>query len=122
MIRFLFFNLGFFITTFVVSQKLEWKRIPAYRLARPNWGQFDSSLKNILTKSKNFPSFKGFNFINPYKSLSQSIGHELTYLPAARYYMPDLNTYTFENTEKFICFGCTSEYTSKFFKPFYFKN
>ncbi|MBL55960.1 MAG: hypothetical protein CMP61_02115 [Flavobacteriales bacterium] len=128
MIRLFLLFLGFFITSVVVSQKLEWEGIPAYKLARPNWDeykwerrQFDSSLVNVLTKSKRLPAIKGFDFMNPYKCIHQSIGN-FSYLPSARYYMPDLNAYTFENTKEVICFGYSSEYTSKFFKPFYFKN
>ena len=128
MLRLFLLFLGLFITSVVISQKLEWELIPAHKLTRPNregykWErrQFDSSLVNVLTKSKGLPAIKGFNFMNPYKSIHQSIGN-LSYLPSARYYMPDLNTYTFENTEEVICFGYSSEYTSKFFKPFYFKN
>ena len=76
--RFLLLILSFFTTTFVVSQKLEWERIPAYKLARPNWDeykwerrQFDSSLVNVLTKSKRLPAIKGFNFMNPYKTINK---------------------------------------------------
>lgn len=133
MIRFLLFLVGFFLTSIAVSQKLEWEKIPAYKLVSPNSGgykserrQFDSSLINVLTKSKKLPYFKGFNFKNPYQYLPQPVGSEfpqvLNCLPSARYYMPDSNTYTFENTGEVICFGYSSEYTSKFFKPFYFKN
>ena len=133
MIRFYLLLLGFFISFIALSQKLEWEQIPAYKLVSPNSEEykiekrkFDSSLVNVLTKSKKLPTFKGFNFMNPYQDLHQTVEGDLAelfnYLSAARYYMLDSNTYTFENTGEVICFGYSSEYTSKFFKPFYFKN
>lgn len=133
MIRSLLLFFCFFITSIAVTQKLEWERIPAYQLARPNWEEFkldrrqyDSSLVNVLKESKKLPNFKGFNLMNPFQELPNSVGdkwmNSSVYTSSARYYMSDSNTYRFENSGEVMCFGYSSEYTSKLFKPFYFKN